>query len=102
MKWLLYLAFIVSLITWSFWTYIKDYTGVQIFYVGVAIFILLLTLYMYILEKGSFIKFLLFELSVANLIKELFLDPGKLTLEEAMLIVYLPFIWYITMKNKTW
>lgn len=102
MKWLLYLAFIISLITWSFWTYIEDYTGVQIYHIGVAVFITLLTLNIYLIEKESFIKFLLFELSVTNLIKELFLDPGKLTLEEAMLIVYLPFIWYITRKNKTW
>lgn len=98
MKILLYLATIVSIITYSFWGQIKEETGVSIFYIGNALFISLLCLYMFLKDKKSFIKFFLFELSIANLIKELFLDPTRLTLGEALLIVIIPFIWYIKLN----
>ena len=98
MKTLLYLATIVSILTYSFWTYF--YKGC--FYHGVALFIALLCAYIYYKERTSFIAFFLFELSIANIIKELFLDPGKLRLEEALLIVTIPLIWSLKRGNKTW
>ena len=88
---LLYVAVIISMITYSGWTYL--YKG--FFYHGNAVFIGLICTYLYTLDKKSFIKFTLFELSVANIIKELFLDPTKLTKEEALLIVIVPVIWYL-------
>ena len=98
MKWILYLALIVSIITYSFWGQIKEVFNFSIFYFGNALFITLICGYLYLADKKSFIKFLLLELSVANLIKELFLDPSVLTLGEALLIVFVPFIWYL--KNN--
>ena len=95
MKILLYLATLISIITYSFWQQIKEVTEISVFYMGNALFISLICFYIYMQDRRSFIKFFLFELSVANLIKELFLDPGKLTLSEALLIVIIPFIWYI-------
>jgi len=94
-KYVLWIAFIISLITYSFWGYIKEATGFRIFYLGVALFILLLSYKIRLDDKKSFIKFLIYELAVANLIKELFLEPGKLKLGEALLIVIIPFIWYL-------
>lgn len=91
MKYLLYIATIVSIITYSFWTYLPK----GFFYFGNSFFISLICTYIYFQDRKSFIKFFLFELSVANLIKELFLDSGKLTLLEALLIVIIPFIWYL-------
>lgn len=96
MKYLLYIATIVSIITYSFWIYLPK----GFFYFGNAFFISLICLYIYLQDRRSFIKFILFELSVANLIKELFLDPTKLTLMEALLIVIIPFIWYIKYGSK--
>lgn len=95
MKWVLYLATLISIITYSFWQQIKQLTDFSIFYIGNALFISLICFYMYYNDKKSFIKFFIFELSVANLIKELFLDPSILTLGEALLIVVIPFIWYL-------
>lgn len=95
MKFILYLSLIISIITYSFWQQIKDYTGYSVFYIGNALFILLICFYLYYSDKKSFIKFFIFELSIANLIKELFLDPTVLTLEEALLIIFIPFIWYL-------
>ena len=94
-KYLLWIAFIVSLITYSFWGYIKELTGIRIFYLGVATFILLLSYQIRKDDKKSFIRFLIYELAFANLIKELILEPGKLKLGEALLIVIIPFIWYL-------
>jgi len=91
MKYILYLATIVSIITYSFWTYLPK----NFFYYGNALFLSLICSYIYLQDKKSFIKFVLFELSIANVIKELFLDPGKLRVEEAILIVIIPFIWYL-------
>lgn len=94
-KYLLYIAFIISLIVYSFWKYIKEVYNVQIFYIGVATYITILSYQIYKDNKNSFIRFLLFELAVANLIKELFLNPGELLLQEALLIVIVPVIWYL-------
>lgn len=95
MKIILYLATIISIITYSFWTQIEKKTEVNVFYMGNALFITLICMYMFFTDKKSFIKFVLWELSVANLIKEVFLDPTILTLEEALLVVIVPFIWYL-------
>ena len=95
MRWVLNLALLISIITHSFWQQIKEITDFSIFYIGNALFISMICFYLYNTDKNSFIKFLIFELSVANLIKELFLDPGILTLTEALLIVIVPFIWYL-------
>lgn len=95
MKWVLYLALAISIITYSFWTQIKELTGIGIFYIGNSLFISMICFYLFYQDRKSFIKFFIFELSIANLIKELFLDPTILTLEESLLIVIIPFIWYL-------
>lgn len=94
-KYFLHIAFLISLIAYSFWGYIKLYTGIKIFHPFVCTFILMLSYQLYKDNRKSFIRFLIFELSIVNLIKELCLDPGKLQLGEALLIVIIPFIWYL-------
>lgn len=102
MKCLLYIATILSFIAYNCWKIILDATGIQVFDKLVAIYLALICTYNYIKEKNSFIKFLLFELSIINVLKEFFLNPGELTLEQALMIVVLPTIWYFKEKNKTW
>lgn len=102
MKWVLYLATVLSFIAYNCWKTILETTGFQVFDIMVAFYLSLICLYIFKKEKGSFIKFFLFELSVFNIVKELFLDPGKLELREALLIIILPSIWYFKEKNKTW
>lgn len=102
MKGFLYLALILSFIAYNCWHTIKEATGLEVFDTMVACYLFLICFYIFKQEKGSFVKFVLFELSIANMIKELFLDPRKLTLGEALLIVIIPSIWYFKVKNKTW
>lgn len=99
MKWLLYLALIISIITYSFWEQIKELTGIGVFYMGNALFITLICFYIFKKDKKSFITFVLFEVSFANLIKEIALNQSVLTLGEALLIVIIPFIWYLKHSN---
>lgn len=102
MKWVLYLATILSFIAYNCWKTIKDKTGLEVFDIMASFYLSLICFYIFKQERGSFIKMFLFELSIANIIKELFLDPGVLTLPEALLIVIIPSIWYFKEKNKTW
>lgn len=91
------MALLISIMTYQLWGYFpKGY-----FYIGNAIFILLICTYIYLQEKQSFVKFVLFELSMANFIKEMFLDTSLLTLGEALLIVIIPFIWYLKYGNTS-
>ncbi len=101
MKWVLYLATILSFIAYNCWKTILETTGLQIFDKMVAFYLSLICFYIYYKDKGSFVKMFLFELSIANIIKEIALDPGILTLPEALLIVIIPSIWYFKTKNKT-
>jgi len=49
------------------------------YFIGTAFFFMLISLYIFIGDKFSFIKFVLLWLSVWNLFKELFLDPLQFT-----------------------
>ncbi len=102
MKWILYIATILSFIAYNCWKVVLDSTGLQIFDKLLAMCLALICIYNYIKERNSFIVFLLFELTIFNVIKEFFLDPGVLTLEQAMMVVVLPTIWYFKEGNKTW
>lgn len=95
MKWLLYIALLISILTYQLWSFLPKGS----FYIGNAIFLLLICFYIYIQEKKSFVKFVLFELSLANFINELFFDTAVLTLGEALLIVIVPLIWFIKHGN---
>lgn len=97
MKWILYIALLISVITYQIWEILpKGY-----WYYGNAIFVLLISLYLYLQEKKSFVKFVIVELSFANFINELFFDTSTLTFGEALLIVIVPLIWFIKYGNTS-
>lgn len=78
---ILYIASILSILTYSLWNYIPiDY----FFYYGNSIFICLLCIYIFFTDKQSNIKFILFALSVNNLLDELFFDNTKFELNEIL------------------
>jgi hypothetical protein len=96
---ILTVALIVSLITYSGWTLVGDEDlGIELFFKGNALFILLISYSNYLQDRNSFIRCFIYELAIANMIKELFLDVSKLTLGESLLLVAIPIIWCI--KNK--
>ena len=80
MKYILYIAVIVSVITYSFWFYLPKGS----FYIGNSLFIMLLCMYLFIQEKSSMIKFVLLSLAINNLLDELIFDNTKLGLNEIL------------------
>ncbi len=96
MKYLLYIATPVSLITYLFWEQLPKGS----FYIGNALFIFLLCSYIFVNHKQSFIKFVLFGLSLNNLIDELFFNPTELGYNELALAVSLPIIWFYKTKHN--
>jgi hypothetical protein len=88
---LIWVATIVSIATYLFW----DYFPKGSFYIGNAIFILLISIVIYIQNKGKFISFYLLCIAVNNLMDELLFTPCKLGLNEIMLALILPLFWLI-------
>jgi len=79
-KWILYIGLIIGVATYLFWQYLpKGY-----FYKGNALFVLSICTYLFVTDTKSFIKYVLFCLSINNLIDELFLDPTKLNWSEIL------------------
>jgi len=91
-KLILYLALIIAVIADCFHGF---------YYIGMALFFMLISLYLFINDKLSFIKFVLLWLSVWNLIKELFLDPLHFSIVE-MVIVLAVIIARLFYKPKTY
>jgi len=71
------------------------------YYIGTAFFFMLISLYIFIGDRFSFIKFVLLWLSVWNLFKELFLDPLHFTAKE-MIIIFIVIIARLFYKQKTY
>lgn len=88
---MLYISLFVSIITYSGWTFFPK----GFFYKGNALFLMLFVSYIYGNDRKSFIKHLMFNLSLNYFIKEMFLNPRKLYFYEAIALVLIPMIWYI-------
>lgn len=88
---MLYVALAISIVTYSFWTYFPK----GFFYKGNALFLLIFVSYLYANDKNSFIKHLIFNLSLNYIFKEFFLDASQLYFYEAIAIILIPLIWYI-------
>ena len=92
---ILYIATVVSVITYLFWSYLPKGS----FYIGNAIFILLLCVYLFLTDKESIIKFTLMSLSINNLLDEMFFNNTKLELNEILTALTI-FIFAIIKKKK--
>ena len=91
---ILYAAIFVSFITYNFWKPILKYFDFEIFYIGIALFIFLLALYIRQISKPSFTTFFLFCLALNNLLDELLFEPQKIGYNEyiataIIIVVYL-------------
>lgn len=95
---LLYIATIISIFTYLLWSFLPKGS----FYIGNALFIFLLCIYIYNLNKKSFIIFVLLCLSFNNLLDELFFDNTVFQFNELIFVIILPIIWLInTPKDAT-
>lgn len=90
-KIILYIALILSIVTYLFWELFPK----GFFYIGNAITIFLLCTYLFYNDKKSFVKFCFFQLSLSNLIQEICNKNTTLEFSELLLILIVPFIWYV-------
>lgn len=96
-NWILYIGIIIGLATYLFWDEFPK--GYGVFYKGNAIFILSLCLYLFFCDTKSFIKYVLFCLSLNNLADELFFDPKTLGYSEMLLAITVLIFAVIRNKN---
>jgi hypothetical protein len=71
------------------------------YFVGIALFFCLISLYLFLEDRKSFIKFVLLWLSAFNLFKELFLDPLHFNIYEFIILIT-PIFARLLYKNKTY
>lgn len=71
------------------------------YYIGTGLFFMLISLYIFLEDKFSFVKFVLLWLAVWNVFKELFLDPLQFTKKE-MAIILIVIVARLLYKPKTY
>jgi hypothetical protein len=94
-KILLYVATALSVATYSFWQQLPKGS----FYIGNSIFIFLLCFFIFIKDRKSFITFVLLALSINNLFDELFFNPKNIGINEYLVLLILPLIWFVKYKK---
>jgi hypothetical protein len=97
---LLKILVLVGIATYSLWQPILTYTGLHIFYIGNALFIFLLALYIKQTTKTTFISFFLFCITLNNLLDELLFDPHKFGINEIIATVLIPIAYYLKSNNN--
>ena len=96
-KVILYIGLVIGIATYLFWHDLRE-LGIKIFYPGNALFIFSLCLYLFLTETKSFIKYVLFCLSLNNLCDELFFDPTTTGINE--IVVALTVLMFAIIRNK--
>ena len=91
---ILIVAIIESILTYTIWPLFDDPLGTKIYFIGNALFIFLLALYIKQATKKSFLTFFLFCVTLNNLLDELLFDPQKIGYNEyiataIIIVVYL-------------
>lgn len=96
-KLILYIGLIIGIATYLFWEDLRN-IGFKVFYLGNAIFIFSLCFYLFLTETKSFIKYVLFCLSLNNLCDELFFDPTELGINE--IFIALTVVIFAIIRNR--
>ena len=96
MKIILYIAFIISVLTYYLWCFLPKGT----YYIGNAIFIFLIILYIYLKNRKSTICFVLFFASLNNLLDELFFEPQKIGLNEYLILIVVIFLFIKNARKR--
>jgi hypothetical protein len=97
---ILKISILVSIITYALWKLVLDNLGIHIFYIGNALFIFLLVLYIRQISKPSFLIFFLFCLALNNLLDELLFDNTKFGINEIIATVLIPIAYYLKSNNN--
>jgi len=112
-KTILYIGTVVGVGTYLFWNDLKhlgfnltykdknvfSVESIKVFYLGNALFIFSLCLYMFLTDTKSLIKYVIFCLSLNNLCDELFFDPTKMGISEIFVAITVLVFAIIRYKN---
>lgn len=94
------IATTVIVVAYLFWGYIQRFTGIDIYFPGIALFIVLMSLYVFINDRYT-ISFILFWLAFGNFIDELLMDNTSLkTTEIIYVLLILLFSYFYNRKRK--
>ena len=94
------LAICVGIFTYSFWKVILNLYKIPIYYIGNALTIFLLALYIKQVSKPSFLTFFLFCITLNNLLDELLFDNTKFGINEIIASVLLILVYYFRTTDK--
>jgi hypothetical protein len=96
---ILWLATFVGLGTYLFWKPLYD-LGIGVYYIGNALAIFLLALYIKQVSKPSFLTFFLFCITLNNLLDELLFDNTKFGINEIIATILLILVYYFRTTDK--
>lgn len=99
-KKILSIAIVVGIVTYLFWKPILQVFNLHTFYIGNALFIFLLAVYIKRVTPKSFITFFLVCITLSNLIDELFFDNTKFGINEIIATIILPIYYYLNERTK--
>lgn len=92
----LWVATIISIATYQLWIYLPKGS----FHKGVAIYIFIMASVIFTQNTKLFISFFLLCIAFNNLLDELFFDPKSNGINEIIIVLILPIIWYLKIKNN--
>lgn len=103
-QWMLWAALVVSIVAYQLWPYIPkwEFNGIERkpYYIGIALFIMMLCLFIYIKLARCFITIALLVLSSYNVLDEVFFNPGEYVWYEWALVVVTSIGWYAIKKVR--
>lgn len=95
---ILKIAIVESILVYGLWSFFPDPLGTKIYFVGIAIFIFLLALYIRQISKPSFTTFFLFCITLNNLLDETLFNPLKLGWNEFVATTIIIVVYFL--KDK--
>ena len=95
-RFLIWVVIALSIATYNFYPFLPKGS----YYIGNAIFIFVLTLIIWRQNRNLFVSFFLLCIASSNLLDELFFNPQKLGLNEILIALILPFIYYVRKISK--
>jgi hypothetical protein len=96
---ILLVSILIGIVTYLFWKPLYD-LGIGVYYIGNALFIFLLAMYIKRTTEPSFITFFLVCITLSNLIDELFFDNTKFGINEIIATIILPMYYYLNERVK--
>ena len=91
---ILKVTIVLAIATYSFWDFISD-LGYDIYYIGNALCIFLLAVYIKQISKPSFLTFFLFCVTFNNLLDEILFDNTKFGINEIIATILLILVYFL-------